>query len=277
LAHRRITTPFDASSPAAEVARGADLFGTRAIVTGADTVTARVLAGAGAAVTLAVCDVDAGLRAAADIAAGTGNDHVRAVPLDLSDLGSIADFVAEWDLPLHLLVNGARVSDPPERHTADGWETHFAVNHLGHFALALGLHDALASAGTARIVAVSSPAHLLSPVVFEDVHFAFRPYDPVLAHAQSMTATALFAVGATARWARDGITANAATPGATTTLLATSPLLDGVGGRYFEDCQEAVPARARRGVALDTDCADRLWELSLRLVGRHHNRRETPT
>lgn len=229
MAHGRVTTPFDASSTTAEVARGADLFGTRAIVTGADTVTARILAGAGAAVTLAGCDVDAGLRAAADIARGTGNDHVRAVRLDLADLGSVADFVADWDLPLHLLVDGARVT---------------VIDHLGRFALAVGLHDALASAGAARIVAVTSPAHL--------------------------RATALFVVGATERWAHEGITTNAGTPGATTTLLATSPLLDGVGGRYFEDCQE-VP------LTVDRDRADRLWEVSLRLVGRHHNRRETST
>jgi len=54
----------------------------------------------------------------------------------------------------------------------------FATNHLGHFALALGLHRALAAAGNARIVVVSSTGHLLSPVVFDDIHFDFRSYDP---------------------------------------------------------------------------------------------------
>ena len=119
---------------------------------------------------------------------------------------------------------------------------------------------------------MSSGGHLLSPVVFDDLHFDFRPYDPWLAYGQSKTANVLFALAATARWSSDGITANALNPGviktglqrhiseevatppdlqktpqqgaATAVLLATSPLLEGVGGRYFEGCNEAerVPA-----------------------------------
>ena len=77
----------------------------------------------------------------------------------------------------------------------------FATNHLGHFALALGLHGALAAAGTARIVSVSSSGHLRSPVVFDDLHYAFREYDPFGAYGQSKTANVLFAVEATRRWA----------------------------------------------------------------------------
>src|SRR4029077_8427391 len=127
--------------------------------------------------------------------------------------------VAGCEGPLHVLVNNAGVMALPEQHTAEGWEMQLAINHLGHFALALGLHDALAVAGAARIVAVSSSAHLRSPVIFATVHFAFRPYEPILAYAQSKTANVLFAVGATARWARDGITANALMPGAIATNL----------------------------------------------------------
>src|SRR5204863_8289723 len=97
---------------------------------------------------------------------------------------------------------------------AAGWELQFAANHLGHFGLALGLHKALVVAGRARIVSVSSGRHLLSPVIFDDLHFAFRPYDPWLAYGQSKTANVLFALGATARWCSDGITANALNPGA---------------------------------------------------------------
>ena len=89
----------------------------------------------------------------------------------------------------------------------------FAANHLGHFELALGLHTALAAAGQARIVAVSSGEHMLSPVIFDDIHFAFRLYDPGLAYGQSKTANVLFAVGANARWFGDGITVNAVNPG----------------------------------------------------------------
>ena len=87
----------------------------------------------------------------------------------------------------------------------DGLEMQFATNHVGHFALATGLHGALAAEG-ARIVSVSSSGHLRSPVIFDDLNFAFRDYEPFLAYGQSKTANVLFAVGATARWARDGIT-----------------------------------------------------------------------
>jgi NAD(P)-dependent dehydrogenase (short-subunit alcohol dehydrogenase family) len=193
----------------------------------------------------------------------------------------------------------------PEAHTDDGWESQFATNHLGHFALALGLQPALAAANGARIVAVSSSGHLWSPVVFDDINFRFRPYDPLLAYGQSKTAAVLFAVEASTRWSEDGIHANALNPGAiqtnlqrhvggavrtplelqkspqqgaaTSVLLAASPLLEGIGGRYFADCNQATPvdhrpegfiepATAVAPYALDPENARRLWELSLAAV-----------
>ncbi|MEU2091559.1 SDR family NAD(P)-dependent oxidoreductase [Nocardia beijingensis] len=302
----RITTPFSAETTAAEVLAGVDLTGRRAIVTGGASgigvETARALAGAGAEVTLAVRDLAAGERTAADIVGTTGNDRVRVAPLDLADQASVAAFVAEWAGPLHMLINNAGVMASPLLRTPQGWEMQFATNHLGHFALATGLHRALAAAGTARVVSVSSSAHHRSPVVFDDIHFERRPYDPWSAYGQSKTANVLFAVEATRRWAEDGITVNALMPGgirtnlqrhvseedlerlraaaggasvwktpqqgaATSVLVAASPLLDGVGGRYFEDCNEAVVGvlSARNGVAeyaLDPEAAARLWQVS---------------
>ena len=312
----RITTPFGFSSTAAEVIAGVDLTGKRAIVTGASSglgvETARALASAGAAVTLAVRDTATGQRVAAEISASTGNDAVTVGALDLSDLTSVAAFAGMWRGPLDILVNNAGVMAIQELTlSAGGHEMQFATNHLGHFALALGLHDALAAAGGARIVSVSSGGHLRSPVVFDDIDYAFRDYDPFGAYGQSKTANVLFAVEATRRWASDGIYANALMPGgiatplqrhlpaqyaeqaleafraagtdfktvdqgaATSVLLAASPLLEGVGGRYFEDCNEAVRVN-RRGkpgqggvapYALDPGNAERLWELSLKLTG----------
>ncbi len=310
----RITTPFGATSTAAEVLAGVDLTGKQAIVTGAASgigvETARALAGAEAAVTLAVRDPAAGERTAADITKTTGNAQVRVLPLDLADRASVAAFDALWNGPLRVLVNNAGVMRLPERTlTPEGVELQFATNHLGHFALTVGLHDALAAAGGARVVSVSSAEHLTSPVVFDDINFERRPYDPALAYSQSKTANVLFAVGVSARWAGDGALANALMPGgiwtnlqrhwdpeelartkamvardetgasmktpeqgaATSVLLAASPLLEGVGGRYFEDCNEAEPHReeTREGVAdyaLDPDAADQLWEASLRFL-----------
>ncbi|GLW10729.1 oxidoreductase [Microtetraspora sp. NBRC 13810] len=302
----RISTPFGARSTAAEVVAGIDLTGRRAVVTGGSSgigvETARALAAAGAEVTLAVRDLAAGGRTAEDITATTGNKGVLVARLDLGDQASVAAFTGAWEGPLHLLVNNAGVMATPETRTPEGWELQFATNHLGHFALATGLHDALAGADGARVVSVSSSGHLRSPVVFEDIHFNERAYDPMLAYGQSKTANVLFAVEATRRWADDGITVNALMPGgiltnlqrhmsqefldgliaqtgvaarwktpeqgaATSVLLATSPLLEGVGGRYFEDCQEAEPYEpgAWAGVAphaLDPEAAARLWQVS---------------
>jgi NAD(P)-dependent dehydrogenase (short-subunit alcohol dehydrogenase family) len=301
-----ITTPFGFHSTATEVVAGLDLGGKRAVVTGGASgigiETARALALAGAEVTLAVRNTALGDAVAADIIADTGNHQVRAQPLELTDRASIDAFVERWWGPLHILVNNAGVMAIPElRTTLDGFETQFATNHLGHFRLTLGLHDALAAADGARIVSVSSSAHMRSPVIFDDLHFAFRVYEPWAAYGQSKTANVLFAVGATERWAADGITANSLMPGAiatnlqrhvgalvtpaplrktteqgasTSVLLATSPLLEGIGGRYFVNNNEAEVIEGRStdmtGVApyaLDPENADRLWEVSLRLIG----------
>jgi NAD(P)-dependent dehydrogenase (short-subunit alcohol dehydrogenase family) len=308
----RITTPFGFSSTAAEVIAGVDLSGKRAIVTGASSgigvETARALAGAGAAVTLAVRNTDTGEQVAVDIRESTGNGVITVGALELSDLTSVRAFASAWSGPLDILVNNAGVMAIQDLTlSASGHEMQFASNHLGHFALAVALRDSLAAAGSARIVAVSSGGHLRSPVVFDDIDYAFRDYDPFGAYGQSKTANILFAVEATRRWAGDGITANALMPGAiftrlgrhvdaekaaaamrrqqsvktvqqgaaTSVLLAASPLLDGVGGRCFEDCNEAEVVNRRGGpgrggvapYALDPANAERLWELSLEWVG----------
>jgi NAD(P)-dependent dehydrogenase (short-subunit alcohol dehydrogenase family) len=305
-----LSTPFTATSTAAEVVDGIDLAGRRVIVTGGASgigvETARALAGAGAEVTIAVRDRGAGRRTAADILATTG-EKVLVAPLDLADRASIAAFVAAWTGPLHVLVDNAGVMASPLGRTAKGWEMQFATNHLGHFALATGLHRNLVAAGDARIVSVSSAAHLRADVDFDDIHFERREYDPWIAYGQSKTANVLFAVEATRRWGEEGIVSNALMPGAirtnlqrhitdedlrrlraatgggepvwktpeqgaaTSVLLAASPLVDGVSGRYFEDCNEAGPNRpgTRTGVApyaLDPESAARLWDLSVRTL-----------
>jgi NAD(P)-dependent dehydrogenase (short-subunit alcohol dehydrogenase family) len=314
----RITTPFGAESTAVEVVEGIDLSGKRAVVTGAASgigiETARALAGAGAEVTIAVRRTADGEKVAADIRSSTGNDRVTVEPLELTDRASIDAFVAGWEGPLDILVNNAGVMAIQELTRTDrGYEMQFATNHLGHFALALGLHEALAAADGARIVSLSSSGHLRSPVVFDDLHYDFREYTPFGAYGQSKTANVLFAVEATRRWAQDGITANSVMPGgiatplqrhvleadpdymkkaherferagrelktpeqgaATSVLLAVRPEVDGIGGRYFEDCNEApvVDRRPESGMggvaryALDPGNAERLWNVSLALI-----------
>jgi NAD(P)-dependent dehydrogenase (short-subunit alcohol dehydrogenase family) len=217
--------PFGATTTAAEVVADVDLTGRRAIVTGASSgigvETARALASAGAEVTLAVRNVTAGERAAAAIAATTSRmPHV--VELDIADRASIARFARGWSGPLHILVNNAGIMALPDlERTPEGWELQFATNHLGHFALASALHEALSEAGRgqsngntgARIVSVSSVGHIDGPIDFDNIQFERRAYDQWQAYGQSKAANILFAVEAARIWAADGITANALNPG----------------------------------------------------------------
>lgn len=315
-----IKSPFGARSTATEVIDGITLSGKRAVVTGASSgigaEIARVLAASGADVTLAVRDHAAGQRVATSIAHDTGNDRVHVVPLDLADLESVATFSKGWTGPLHILVANAGLNLPDLRRTPAGVELTFAICHLGHFALTLGLHDALASAAGARVVSVSSPAHLGSPVVFDDISFTSRAYSGILGYGQAKTANVLMAVALTKHWAPEGILANAAAPGivtatrlsryrtaeqdrafmsayrippeflksveegaATPVFAATSPLLDGTGGRYIEDCHEATVRNdcgdgfsGVAGYALEPATAERLWDESLRLLAESGSR-----
>lgn len=300
-----IKTQFGFSSTSDEVLQGINLTGKRTIVTGASSgigiETARALASAGAEVTLAVRNLEAGKEIANHIKTVTGNGKILVSRLDLSDQASVKNFVGNWQGPLHILINNAGIMALPElAKTPQGWEMQFATNFIGHFALTVGLHDALVAAAGARIVSVSSSGNLFAPVIFDDLHFDFLPYDPLVAYGQSKTACALMAVEATRRWGHKGIYSNSLNPGAiatnlqkhtgglktplekqktiaqgaaTTLLLATSPNLDGVGGRYFEDCNEAETVFKRpstyTGVAhyaLDPANAERLWEVTSKLI-----------
>ncbi|MGW5257684.1 SDR family NAD(P)-dependent oxidoreductase [Streptomyces sp. NPDC004012] len=302
----RITSSFTAASTAAEVVDRIDLHGKQVIVTGGSSgigiETARALATAGAVVVIAVRNPEVGRRVADDINAGLDSPRVTVAQLDLTDLSSVRRFATErGETPVHVLINNAGIMATPLTRVASHWEVQFATNHLGHFALANLLHDAPAAANGSRIVSVSSRGHLCSPVVFGDINFIERAYDPWLAYGQSKTANVLFAVDATRRWAEDGITANALHPGgiwtnlvrhlpedvreslrteptaeyktpeqgaATSVFVATSPLLDGVGGQYFEDCNQALPYNGGpervgvAGYALDPEAAQHLWEVS---------------
>jgi len=278
-----ISTRFTGSSTAEEVATGVDLRGLRAVVTGASSgigaETARVLAMAGADVTLAVRDTAAGARVAGRMTFPAGSRGAVVVAIDLADPGSVARFARHWDGPLHLLVNNAGLVTGGLERTKEGWELQFATNHLGHFALARALHDALAQGardrGAARIVSLSSTAHMRAPVDFDDIHFERRAYDPQIAYAQSKTANSLFAVEATRRWGAEGIVTNVVNPGgvrtglqrnftqwqresidaaeaagvftykttgqgaATTLVAAVAPEFERTGGHYLDDCREA--------------------------------------
>ncbi len=309
------TTGFGFDTTALDVVEGVDLSGRRAIVTGGASgigvETVRALATAGAEVTIAARDLDAGQRVAAELVAATGNKKISVARLDLSAQDSVKAFARTWDGPLHLLVNNAGVMATPLTRTPEGWELQFATNHFGHFTLTLGLFNSLRAEG-ARVVNVSSSAHLMGDVVFDDIHFEHRRYERWEAYGQSKTANILFGIEAGKRWAAEGITMNALMPGsiktnlqrhlteeqlqerirlsgnsgqrrvktpeqgaATTLVVATSPLLEGMSGKYFEDCNEAGPAepgshlRGLAAYAQDAESAAQLWKVSEETLGLH--------
>ncbi len=217
-----IHSGFNAASTTAEVIAAIDLRGKTAIVTGGyaglGLETTRTLSSAGAQVVVPARDL------------GKAEQALKGIPgveidgLDLLDPASVEAFVRRFRAsgrPLHILVNSAGIMALPEL-TLDrrGYEYHFATNHLGHFQLATGLLPALRAARGARVVSVSAWAHRLSEVVFDDVNFSRREYQPMLGYAQSKTANILFAVALDAREKENGVRAYALHPGSILTDLA---------------------------------------------------------
>jgi NAD(P)-dependent dehydrogenase (short-subunit alcohol dehydrogenase family) len=205
-----------------------DLTGTLAVVTGANSgigrITARELAAAGATVLLAVRDTDRGAAAAAGIVAAVPGARLEVRRLDLADLGSVhrfaQQFAAEHDA-LDLLVDNAGVMAVPRRTTtADGFETQFGTNHLGHFALTGLLLPPLLAAPRPRVVTVTSTLHTLGRIDFDDLH-GERRYRRYGAYAQSKLANLLFAaeLDRRAKAAGTGLTSVAAHPGYSATNL----------------------------------------------------------
>jgi NAD(P)-dependent dehydrogenase (short-subunit alcohol dehydrogenase family) len=216
-----------------------DLTGQTAIVTGANSgigrATASALAGAGARVVLAVRSTAKGRTAAATIPART---EVR--ELDLAALDSVRAFAAAWDGPIDLLINNAGVSTPTLTRTADGFESKFGVNHLGHFALT----NLLLEHVTGRVVTVASQAERFARLDFDDLNWEHRPYQASRAYNDSKLANLLFTAELQRRLTAAGspVLANAAHPG----LVATSI--------YHHD----GPRRP----------ADRAWSIALRLLAQ---------
>jgi NAD(P)-dependent dehydrogenase (short-subunit alcohol dehydrogenase family) len=284
-------TSFGAETTTDEVIGGIDLSGKVALVTGASgglgAETARVLAAAGAAVTLAARDVAKAAQVAQQIRADTPGAALEVMQLELHRPESVRRFAGEWlagHPRLNLLVNNAGVMACPLARTEEGWEMQFATNHLGHFLLTSLLLPALRAGAPARIVNVSSAGHRFAPVDFDDPHFERRPYDKWVSYGQAKTANVLHAVELDRRLHGHGVRAFAIHPGAILTELgrhldrddiatlqsrapggglkfkpveagaatqvyaATAPELEGMGGLYLEDCRVSGLRRSDQDV-----------------------------
>ena len=214
-----------------------DLTGRTSIVTGANSGlgfhTTRGLAGHGAAVTMAVRDTAKGETAAAQIRAELPSADITVARLDLADLASVRDFATAWSAEhpdgLDLLINNAGVMAIPKRSTADGFEMQFGTNHLGHFALTGLLLPALVAQPRSRVVTVSSGAHRLGRMNFDDL-MGDKSYRAWRTYGQSKLSNLLFTSELQRRLDANGvpILALAAHPGyASTNLQAVGPDMSG--------------------------------------------------
>ena len=307
IKQQRLNSGFGAHSTTADVLGGIDLTGRLAVVTGGHgglgLETTRALAGAGARVVVAARRPAVAREAVAAIAG------VEVDELDLSDLGSVESFAGRFlatGRRIDFMINNAGIMAVPEARVGPGWESQFATNHLGHFALVNRLWPAIAG-GESRVVSLSSQGHQFSGVNWDDVKFE-NGYDKWLAYGQAKTANALFALHLDVLGKDAGVRAFSVHPGAVPTDLgrympedelgdlvesidasswktpeqgaatqvwaATSPLLAGMGGVYCEDCDIAEPAAPVTGLrpgvaewATDPEQAARLWRLSADLTG----------
>jgi NAD(P)-dependent dehydrogenase (short-subunit alcohol dehydrogenase family) len=279
-----IGSGFGHDTTASEVALATDLSGRLALVTGGSSglglATTEALASAGAHVVIAARRPQQAEVAVAHLRGAS----VEVRHVDLSDLDSVRRF-AESFLEAHprldIAINNAGIMTCPETRVGPGWEAQFAINHLGHFALINRLWPAIARSGSdtgARVVAVSSGAHAITDIRWDDPHFRATDYDKWHAYGQSKTANALFAVHLDAIGQSRGVRAFTVHPGSILTPLqrhlsleemtrlgwvdedghgidpsfktpaqgaatqvwaSTSQQLHGRGGVYCEDCEIA--------------------------------------
>jgi len=224
--------------------------------------------------------------------------------LDLADLSSVKDFTKRYldsGRPIDVLLNNAGVMAPPLMRTKDGFELQLGVNHLGHFALTLGLSPLLTDPNrSTRVVNVASTAHLFGSINFDDLN-SERDYNNWKAYGQSKLANILFTYALARRLNnKDNCTATTLHPGVVATelsryllpenpnffqkaaigvlekfiltpaqgaetsiFLASSPEVDGVSGKYFDQCKAVTSSKE----SYDLDVARRLWDISVEKTG----------
>ena len=309
-----ISSPFGYRSTACEVIAGIDLAGQTALVTGGysglGTETVRALAGAGAHVIVGARRPDAALN---DLAGIDGQISVLPLDLsDPASIDAFAVSVAGVTDRIDIQINNAAIMANPLTRDARGYESQFATNHLGHFQLTARLWPLLAASGHARVISVSSVGHQRIGLDLDDINFEHRAYDKWTAYGQAKSANALFALELDRLGQGAGVRAFSVHPGgiitplqrhltmeeqvrmgwfdadgklnpifktteqgaATSVWCAVSPLLEGAGGVYCEDCNigAMVDANTPRGSGVlphirDAALATALWGKSEAMTG----------
>ena len=276
-------TTFSRQSTTDQVLEGVDLTGKLALITGGASgigqETARALASKGASIVIAARDMQRAEEVRKEITASTGNSSIDLLELELASLAKVKasaeDFLSRFK-SLNLLINNAGIMACPEGKTEDGFELQFGSNHIGHFYFTNLIMPAILKGAPARVINLSSLAHRISPVLFDDIHFAERRYEKWSSYGQSKTANALFSLELDARLKDKDVRSYSVHPGvimtnlgrhmtdedrkmfdpenndgqeiffksveqgaATTCWAATAKELEEHGGAYLEDCQVA--------------------------------------
>ncbi|MHA6766346.1 SDR family NAD(P)-dependent oxidoreductase [Sphingobium ummariense] len=220
-----MTESFGWHSTTDEVLDGIDLSGKRILVTGTSAglgvETARALVSHGADVVGTARDLDKARRATAGIAPGPNGGSLELVELDLASLASVracADALVADGRPFDIVIANAGVMACPFGKTADGFETQFGTNHLGHFVFVNRIASLIRPGG--RLVNLSSAGHRYADVDLDDPNFDHTPYQEFLAYGRSKTANVLFAVEFDRRHRDSGIRATAVHPGGIQTELS---------------------------------------------------------
>lgn len=258
-----IPSGFTRSTTTSDVIRGVNLIGKVAIVTGGyaglGLETVRTLSLAGARVIVPARDVERARSAIAEVGASA-----EVQPMDLTAPTSIDAFAKRFvqsGLPLHILINSAGIMALPKlERDARGNELQFSTNHLGHFQLTARLWPALARANGARVVSVSSLGHRFSRIVFDDINYERRAYDPWTAYGQSKTGNVLFAVELDKRGQERGVRAFALHPGGIVTGLAKHIAPDELQRMgNIDEHGEAVIDPSRDMKSLPQGAATQVW------------------
>jgi len=249
------------------------------------------LAGMGASVVMVSRDRGRGEAARADVESKTGNQEVEVLLADLSSQQSIRQLVNEFETAhnrLDVLVNNVGITLARRTETVDGVEAVFATNHLAAFLLTNLLLPTLKASAPSRIVTVSSSAHSMGKIDFDDLQ-SVRGYSEIRAYNASKLANVLFTYELARRLAGSGVTANVVEPGFVktnlrvpfpfslfsfmrgspvngarpTVFLASSAEVEGVSGTFFN--QKGVATKSSK-LSYDDDAARRLWALSAQLT-----------
>lgn len=277
-----LESPFGPRSTAAEVAHGLDLSGKTLVITGGYSgiglEAAKAFAGAGARLIVPGRSPDKARAALEGL-------NATVIELDLFEPDSVAEgaklVAAEAGEGIDILINNAGIMATPLRRNSKGWESQFATNHLGHFALFARLRPLLLKRPGSRVVALSSLAHRISDIDLDDWNWETGEYDKWKAYGRSKSANALFALALNAKYEAEGLKAYSVHPGgimtdlqrdleteemramgwideqgelnkvfktveqgaSTTVWAAVSALLEDRGGVYCEDCNIAGPAK----------------------------------